>query len=354
MTHDEAFLQAIREAPEDDAPCLIYADWLEEHGAVARAEFIRAQCLLPRLGPADPRGPGLQRRVEELLDRYWEEWVGPLRKLVGPKVGRVGEAWLLGGSRPEKARHFRRGFVEELSLAADVFLRRSGEIARTLPLLRLKLWGAGDCAEEVAAAPYLDGLASLSFVDYFISPLGERGASALARSPHLGRLHGLYLFNNNVGDGGAAALAEAPWLRGLSYLVLSGNELTEGGARSLAAVGRCRLTDLFLAHNDLGTEGVQALAGSELLAGVRALDLGSCNVGPAGAAALAASPHLGNLRYLFLRDNPLGPDGARALAAAPWLRGLRQLSRERCGLGEEGAAALGGVPEQVRPGIAIN
>jgi uncharacterized protein (TIGR02996 family) len=30
MTHDEAFLQAILDSPDDDAPRLIYADWLEE------------------------------------------------------------------------------------------------------------------------------------------------------------------------------------------------------------------------------------------------------------------------------------------------------------------------------------
>ena len=34
--HD-AFLQAIREAPEDDTPRLVYSDWLDEHGDPARA-----------------------------------------------------------------------------------------------------------------------------------------------------------------------------------------------------------------------------------------------------------------------------------------------------------------------------
>lgn len=29
MTQEQAFLYAIREAPEDDAPRLIYADWLD-------------------------------------------------------------------------------------------------------------------------------------------------------------------------------------------------------------------------------------------------------------------------------------------------------------------------------------
>jgi uncharacterized protein (TIGR02996 family) len=33
------FLKSICEAPQDDAPRSIYADWLEEHGDLERAEF---------------------------------------------------------------------------------------------------------------------------------------------------------------------------------------------------------------------------------------------------------------------------------------------------------------------------
>ena len=36
-THEEAFLQDIVANPDDDAPRLIYADWLEEHGEAERA-----------------------------------------------------------------------------------------------------------------------------------------------------------------------------------------------------------------------------------------------------------------------------------------------------------------------------
>src|SRR4051812_5383520 len=41
MSRADALLAAIAEAPDDDAPRLVYADWLEEHGDDARAEFIR-------------------------------------------------------------------------------------------------------------------------------------------------------------------------------------------------------------------------------------------------------------------------------------------------------------------------
>src|SRR4051794_6643142 len=53
MTHDEALWQAIIDAPEEDAPRLVYADWLEEHGQPERAEFIRVQCELAKLPECD-------------------------------------------------------------------------------------------------------------------------------------------------------------------------------------------------------------------------------------------------------------------------------------------------------------
>lgn len=48
MPRDDVFLQAILAHPADDAPRLIYADWLEEHGDSDRALFIRLQIALFR------------------------------------------------------------------------------------------------------------------------------------------------------------------------------------------------------------------------------------------------------------------------------------------------------------------
>jgi uncharacterized protein (TIGR02996 family) len=58
-----ALLKAIAAAPHDDAPRLVYADWLDEHAAelpkkereatAARAEIIRVQCELARLAEED-------------------------------------------------------------------------------------------------------------------------------------------------------------------------------------------------------------------------------------------------------------------------------------------------------------
>ena len=55
MTQLDAFLQAVKDDPDDDAPRLLLADWLEEQGE-PRGEFIRVQCLRARLpAPRPPR-----------------------------------------------------------------------------------------------------------------------------------------------------------------------------------------------------------------------------------------------------------------------------------------------------------
>jgi uncharacterized protein (TIGR02996 family) len=51
MSLEEGFLADIIEHPDDDAPRLIYADWLDDHGQPKRADFIRVQCQLARLDP---------------------------------------------------------------------------------------------------------------------------------------------------------------------------------------------------------------------------------------------------------------------------------------------------------------
>ena len=73
MSDAPALLAAIRAAPDDDAPRLVYADWLDEHGDPARAEFIRVQCELARHD-----SPALRRREAELLAAHHDKFAGPL------------------------------------------------------------------------------------------------------------------------------------------------------------------------------------------------------------------------------------------------------------------------------------
>ena len=55
MSDEKGLLQAVCEAPDDDGPRLVYADWCEDNGQPERAEFIRSQIRRD--------GNGLQIRV---------------------------------------------------------------------------------------------------------------------------------------------------------------------------------------------------------------------------------------------------------------------------------------------------
>jgi uncharacterized protein (TIGR02996 family) len=73
MSDVAALLAAIRAAPDDDAPRLVYADWLDEHGQPERAEFIRLQIELAR-----KESPKLRRRETELLAEHHDALAGNL------------------------------------------------------------------------------------------------------------------------------------------------------------------------------------------------------------------------------------------------------------------------------------
>ena len=46
----DAFHDALRDDPADVATRLVYADWLDDHGDAARAEFVRLQVRLSQAG----------------------------------------------------------------------------------------------------------------------------------------------------------------------------------------------------------------------------------------------------------------------------------------------------------------
>src|SRR5437764_72310 len=77
MTQVEAFLEAILDSPDDDAPRLIFADWLEDEGQAQRAELIRVQCRLAGDLSRPERGELVQRE-KALIEANREAWLGEL------------------------------------------------------------------------------------------------------------------------------------------------------------------------------------------------------------------------------------------------------------------------------------
>jgi uncharacterized protein (TIGR02996 family) len=71
---NSAFLKQLRDDPADLATLLIYADWLDDHGASDRAEFIRLQSQLLQLRQRQKGFSAASRRLRRLgqsLDRAW-------------------------------------------------------------------------------------------------------------------------------------------------------------------------------------------------------------------------------------------------------------------------------------------
>lgn len=85
MTDGDALLAAILANPEEDTPRLVYADWLQENGDEARAEFIRVQCELYRRFPdhygfpadkslLNPHELILDHRCRQLMTARGNDW----------------------------------------------------------------------------------------------------------------------------------------------------------------------------------------------------------------------------------------------------------------------------------------
>jgi uncharacterized protein (TIGR02996 family) len=324
MKEDDAFLQAIITAPDDDGLRLIYADWLEEHGLFERAEFIRVQIEVARLPEGAPRRGELQDREQELLERHGGEWAGSVRGLV--------KNW-----------YFRRGFVEDIELAAEDFLTHAAVISSHAPIrhaeFRCEWPHAPDALIRLGACPHLARLESISLSFSFCRTRDE--LQALASSPPLlERLESLFLLECDLGEAGLGPVLLSSPLGRLRGLYLSDCGLRgEGGVRPLAESTQLSvLTHLTLDKNALGDRGVRALAASPNCGRLVSLDLGDCDVTDLGAEALARSPHLGRLEWLYLYGNRVTHRGVRALAYSRQLGQLRSvfLAGNRIGKPDEG------------------
>lgn len=298
MTPEQAFVQAIVENPTDDAPRLIYADWLQERGdpeSAARGEFIRLQCLLEHADETDPCWQAWRSREDELGKQHGQTWSQGVR-------GRV------------DGYGFRRGFIGEVRLTADQLLAHADMLFARHPLEVVTVQASGDQVEQLAGCPYL------------------------------ARVHRLEIRGQHPGDAGVRRLAETGCLDQLTTLMLHGCGLTSASARLLAGVPFQTLTHLDLGSNEIGDRGLGWLAAAPHLRSLRNLGLGANALGPVAVEALAGSPYLGDLEEINGGANDLVDTAIILLAQAPRLGSLRRLDLRSNGFGDAGARALAESP----------
>jgi uncharacterized protein (TIGR02996 family) len=223
MSDRDALLAAVRQAPADDAPRLVYADWLDEHDEADRAQFIRLQIEIDPLRrpdseldrwrravidrhpdepvPADfppelHRYAALARREDRLLEQYRWEWLGPLAAVYEDVSSHL-------------APTFRRGFAEEVALTASAFLESGDLVRAACPVLRrLTLYGPRDQVPELAGMAALGGIPELELADW----LTAYDARFLAGSFALRGVESLTLWVGSRHDPEVVrTLASRPW-----------------------------------------------------------------------------------------------------------------------------------------------
>jgi uncharacterized protein (TIGR02996 family) len=256
VSEEKALIGSVIATPEDDAPRLVYADWLEEHGRAERAELIRVQCELSRLRHGSPeylqRGEKLEAREAELLQAHRDEWAAELQLPPNRhtscwfKRGMVGEVWC-------SVRYFREHGATILAAAPVevVCLRRTTprnlaglashpDFPRVRGVRFLMGETPADTVSHFLQTVPVEHLQTLTLTTSFTTARGGQGrnvalATAIARCPGLLGLRRLRLRHAEVGDAGALALAGSPFLAGLELLDLRNNVLSTTAEAALRA-----------------------------------------------------------------------------------------------------------------------
>jgi uncharacterized protein (TIGR02996 family) len=264
VTENKALLATILENPDDDAPRLVYADWLEEQGDVVRAEFIRIECQLEHLRVRSRICHALEFRARQLLCIsdgifLYEGNLSPeLESRDHQRVSRHGARWAETLSTLITYWGFRRGFVEEVGMSGRQFLGNAEVLFRLAPVRHVAFARVPPVlAPTLTVSPFLARLRSLSLAH---NRIGPKGARCLGGCPHLGGLKALNLMHCRIGDTGLPALLASSHLGGLAALDLWNNDLSAASARLLATTRTLnRLDYLSLGCNPVGREGEQML-----------------------------------------------------------------------------------------------
>jgi uncharacterized protein (TIGR02996 family) len=285
-----AFLADIRARPEDDSPRLIYADWLDDHGEPERAEFIRVQCQLARLGENDHRRVAIQHREGELLERHRVSWTegafldwlrhpqsecpDPYSHEVCKVMARAVEARLRSETSTDPAEkercrariercghllqkhrllehqadlplfqdcHFERGFPDQVTVPDLMLLDFAGAV-RDLGMVRYLATGGDD--EDAETPLLLDRIIACFDAPRLQSLVVQAQVDKLAKfemfaawpgAAELRRLEFRFVWEL-PGDEVLRALARSPYLRNLTHLHLYLCEgFTEEGVEALLA-----------------------------------------------------------------------------------------------------------------------
>lgn len=325
MNQRAQLMQAVIDEPDDDAVRLVFADWLQDHGEEARAEFIRVQIALAYWDGEDYETlTTLAQREEMLWREHHAAWCAELPKWSRAKV------------------NFRRGFPASVGCSIPQWLT-ARSLCRQAPIQGLNL-GRYDARKraEFCATTQRFPLRVISLTA--CHPHAERAEVLRALSPTplaqslrvLGLAQGVHLPNGTAADCVAETLATANFRP--ECLDLSRTELAPAVVGALLwspCVANLRTLSL-----SFGNGSVRVLENSASLGKLTELDLGTCLLTDVGLEALVNMASLHRLTHLTIYSWQVTAAGIQALAQSPHLRNLRELTVRMGGPGRVGAQAL--------------
>ena len=188
---------AILASPWADAPRERFAECVAQSDP-ERAQFIRRQLAVA----VQRRRAGVRKKPIEsdaMLAglpglKHGVRWSGPVAPLLGFD-GTNGAPW-----------RFRRGFVEQVTIATPHFLKIAGSLYGRAPILDLVLTDARPHIRALFSSPHL---ARIRSIDLSNNKLGDAEIEVLSKSAQLSRLRWLSLYFNAVSDRGVEYLAAA-------------------------------------------------------------------------------------------------------------------------------------------------
>jgi uncharacterized protein (TIGR02996 family) len=393
-SQQDALYRAICAHPDEDTPRLAFADLIEEEGdyppdaipgaAALRAEFIRTQIALARVTEYDPLHISTRQLNPDMFTGWsmahtlpklpvgcgWNKfefrrgfpWKADLLSL----EAFVGAGASLFDAAPIQALHLEARKRPDLSALADCqHFNRIQRLELSLGQLGadpLKRLGNSPNAANLTDCAFLhDGISAEGLEAFVRSEVFPRLTSlllhlniippallvdALAAADERGSMSRLSLTSNFLNRDDAAHLFALPLMHGLEYLDLSDNpQLGVTGVQALAESGILRgLRVLKLQNVRPGVPGIRALVEKTGLSGIRSLDLASNRLGPVAVRLVAESAAARGLRVLNLSSNPIQDSGAEALADAEGLSGLSELDLSDAEITDAGALALAESP----------
>ncbi len=352
--------------PDDDAPRLVYADWLIQRGD-PRGEFITVQCALARYEATDAdvgdvaKLRSRERNLRRTHDQTWNA-----------AAAEVAPSWALD---------YRRGFAEVVTRSytgefdALAALRVVEPLVRAIrvesrALLKLAIdfaeielddgWPDLAIAVTELAKPVHAGVRRLAFVKAAPEPATLQAMLELPQSfveldlgfdgrlaskptgfgPALAQrtsLETLTIRQLRHLDALGAKLATLPRLRSVT---LENADIERKGLYALASIPALEALDVAENYSAFNLEGIDAARLIERAPHLRRLRLSKLGLGDKQAIAIARSSASARLTRLDLSRNGITDDGGLAIARSEHLRGLRRLNLNANRLSAETKAAV--------------